>query len=797
MRRRAPLLYHVISVAFLVLGLWGIAALRSVSALPQESLAGGARYPLTIDGATAASAEEARILVQRLAPGSEALLHDAAGPRRVLLRRAYNLPYVLISLICGLALWWVPASVFASRMDRGPMRDFYWGLHLYGIAVMTGGVHFPLGGTWPGATLSLLRLLGLAVVPFLFLHMTLSFPSRSSVLDRNRWIEPALTLIPVVTFSWNAATILGYFSAPGPGAWAHFDRAQLSQGVALIGGNALGCAVLLTRAGRAQLARERRQLMWLLWGVTLGVTPFALLYVLPQILGGAPLIPLWLARLATLTLPASMGIAIARERFLDIDIIIRRSLIYGVLAALMVLLYYVLAVLIGRQVEHHFPQFAPYAPVLATAVSLALFLPTRRAIGILVDRTVFQIRYGYDQALEEFRAELPAASTQQEIADRTCAFLGRQLRVKRAAVVARVDSESRVAALRADEIGTIRDLARDPAVAHGGRVVAPHLTMLPDVESARFPVALLQSGYLYVEPLAVGDRALGYLMLGEKITERRYLEQDVDLIGSVARDATRALDRLHLVQKAAEEARARERLGEIDRLKTEFLSRVAHDLRTPLASVSWSVQNLLDGIAGPLGEVQVDYLRSVRASTAQLSRLVNNLLEISRLEAGKGPAVAEPVDWTAIVGEAISSLTPLGRAKGVRIESCVAPGLGPVGSHRDKLNEVVVNLLENAIRYAPPGSAVEVTLERAAAGRQRLRVRDHGPGVPAGEREAIFERFHQGAPSPYSDQRGFGLGLYVVRSYLAQVSGSVRVDDAPGEGASFVCEVPEWSRKAA
>jgi signal transduction histidine kinase len=448
------------------------------------------------------------------------------------------------------------------------------------------------------------------------------------------------------------------------------------------------------------------------------------------------------------------------------------------------LIYFGIVVLTGRWVEPTYPLASPYMPILASVVAVLLYRPTRLVLGRWVDRTFFKIRYNYAQALDAFRLVVPGVATQRDMADRTHRFLEQQLGARRLAVLVPG------VAVGAWSGGGPWDAGLE---GRRSRIAASGTTSLPEIESPEFPEALNAAGFVVAEPIAHEGRLLGWILLGEKRSERRYIQEELDLVAAVSTEVGRALDRLELVQHAAAESRERERLDEIDRQKTEFLSRVAHDLRTPLASVAWSVENLLDGVVGPADEPVLTYLRSIRASTAQLGRLVNNLLEVSRLELRRPPPPPVPIDWRAVVEESVSAVAPLAQRKRVRLELRANGAGGPVAGHRDKLGEVVTNLIENAVRYAPPDTAVEIRLDATADGRQRLTVRDHGPGIDPAEQEAVFERFHQGKPSPYSDQRGFGLGLFVVKSYITHLGGGVAVCNHPGGGAMFTCELPEWS----
>ena len=226
-------------------------------------------------------------------------------------------------------------------------------------------------------------------------------------------------------------------------------------------------------------------------------------------------------------------------------------------------------------------------------------------------------------------------------------------------------------------------------------------------------------------------------------------------------------------------------------MKSDFLARVAHDLRTPLASILWSTENLLDGVTGEISESQAEYLRSVHASAGHLNRLVTNLLEISRLEQGGLDLSLEPLDLRVALEEAAATARPLALAKNVEIRVMVPPDPLIARSNAGKLLEVFLNLLDNAVKFSNPGGAV--TLEAGfdvSPQRVAVHVRDAGPGLGNADPAGLFERFSQGAPSPYGSRRGFGLGLYIVRSYVEMMGGEVAAANHPDGGAVFTCTFP-------
>jgi signal transduction histidine kinase len=788
--RRAAYVVSAIGFAF---ALWAAQALPRLSALPEDFPRHRIAYPARLGSVTVGSPGELRFLTETRPTGSLVEVRSGDSILRGRLVRQLSRFHFIVVLLEGIIFFLVNLIVFCPRVDRGPVRDFYWCTLLYGVAVLAGGVYFPRGPGVAAVIPSLAWLACIAALPVLFLHMTLTFPRRSDILDSRPWIMPALSVAAILLAAWRALALRGYIADPGPEAWAAAQLPRSLLGVFLVVVVGAGCLVLYRRGRRLELEREREQTTWLLWGFTVGVTPYVFLRTLPNLVGLHSPLPPELDRIFELAIPLAFTLAVVRYRFLDIDIIIRRSLIYGILAGVLAGIYLVVGVVVGDRIQASLPRYAELIRVGSIAIPIILFRPTRQWIGQWVDRTFFKIQYDFTRALVPLREQVRAAASQREIAQLCLLFLERMLLLRSGAVVAltldgpivegELGNERSITAFRALETGF-------PA---STRVIAaPNATSRPDLETPDLPEALGGAGIRLAVPLAAKDRWLGAILIGDKSTERRFVEEDLDLIERVRAEAVGALERVELVQAAAREAMEREKIQALERARTDLFNRVAHDLRTPLTSVQYTVRNILDGIGGPAPREHIDNLNAIDAATVQLRRLVDNLLDLSRLEQASIPTALAPVDLVREVERALIPLGPIAAARRLRFERCADPDLKPVRGDAAKLHEVVANLVENAARFSPEGGTVEIAVRREAPGRQSLVVRDHGPGIAEEEQEAIFERFRQGRPSPHSSQGGFGLGLFVVRSYLELMGGSVRAENHPEGGAVFTCTLGEW-----
>src|SRR5581483_7386320 len=182
--------------------------------------------------------------------------------------------------------------------------------------------------------------------------------------------------------------------------------------------------------------------------------------------------------------------------------------------------------------------------------------------------------------------------------------------------------------------------------------------------------------------------------------------------------------------------------AELDRLKSEFVGVVSHELRTPLTSIKGSIDLLLDAETGDLNPTQRRFLSTIRRSSDRLIDLVNDLLDLSRLEAGRMQLDAHPVDARHLVEDTASNLANLFAAKKQRLEVTCAAGLPPIRADRQRLQQVLVNLLGNASKYTPEGGEIAVAARLGPDELIRIDVTDTGAGLSADEQRRVFDKFY-------------------------------------------------------
>ncbi len=251
-----------------------------------------------------------------------------------------------------------------------------------------------------------------------------------------------------------------------------------------------------------------------------------------------------------------------------------------------------------------------------------------------------------------------------------------------------------------------------------------------------------------------------------------------------------------LEERARRLAEANARLLELDRLKSSFLLTVSHELRTPLTSIIGYSEMLDEGMAGALNTEQTEYVRTIMDKGQTLLKLISSILDISQIEAGKVRLQFGPMDAAELVRSAVKSVVPQAQKKGLNLVSNLFSESLLVRGDRERLGQVVVNLLNNAVKFTPANGSVTVTLtsplrrKEVAGATYQIIVEDSGPGIPLDQLSQIFESFYQVDSSSTREHGGAGLGLAIVKSFVEGHGGSVQVVSEVGTGSRFTLNLP-------
>jgi signal transduction histidine kinase len=294
-------------------------------------------------------------------------------------------------------------------------------------------------------------------------------------------------------------------------------------------------------------------------------------------------------------------------------------------------------------------------------------------------------------------------------------------------------------------------------------------------------------------PIIVQEKILGVLATSISHPGRQFSQADLRLAMALADRAALAIENSRLY---AQERRLRQELEDLNqqvqeanRLKTEFVTVVTHELRSPLTSIAGYLDLLLEAEGREGAEAREAYLQIVKRNADRLLKLINDLLDIARLEAGKLEMKRLPLDLKGLIQEVSGALRPQIEGKGQHLRLDLAAPLPVVTGDPERLTQILLNLISNAHKYTPPGGSITVATRAERAG-VCIAVQDTGIGLSAEEQQQLFTKFFRAQHPLVREAGGTGLGLAIARALVERHGGTITVVSAPGQGSTFNVTLP-------
>jgi signal transduction histidine kinase len=288
-----------------------------------------------------------------------------------------------------------------------------------------------------------------------------------------------------------------------------------------------------------------------------------------------------------------------------------------------------------------------------------------------------------------------------------------------------------------------------------------------------------------VSPLYRDGAPFGTIML-RRTEVRTFSEREVGLLRTFGDQAAIALENVRLFREIEDKSR---QLEVANKHKSEFLANMSHELRTPLNAIIGFSEVLLEKLFGELNDKQEDYLKDIHSSGRHLLSLINDILDLSKIEAGRMELEVSQFDAADALANAMTLVRERAQRHGIKLAQHVDAGVGELTADERKFKQILLNLLSNAVKFTPDGGAIDVIAHRDAESLV-VAVRDTGIGIAPEDQAAVFEEFRQVGSNYTSKQEGTGLGLALTRRFVELHGGRLWLESEPGKGSTFTFTIP-------
>jgi signal transduction histidine kinase len=268
---------------------------------------------------------------------------------------------------------------------------------------------------------------------------------------------------------------------------------------------------------------------------------------------------------------------------------------------------------------------------------------------------------------------------------------------------------------------------------------------------------------------------------------RKFLPEEIHLLETIGNQMGVAVQKVQLYEETRRQA---SELEKANKLQADFTAMIAHDLRSPLMNITGVAEVMIGGTFGSVNEEQKKWLGRIQANSRTLVDLVSDFLDFSKLESGYVEVRKERVDLSELIQKSIENFRVLAQEKGISIIDTVDLSLPTVHVDPRRLDQVLSNLISNAIKFTGEAGEAEVGAALADASQVKVWVRDNGVGIPADEISQLFQKYRQGGNAKRSTGQGTGLGLVICKMIVEAHGGRIWVESQPGRGSTFFFSLP-------
>jgi signal transduction histidine kinase len=470
---------------------------------------------------------------------------------------------------------------------------------------------------------------------------------------------------------------------------------------------------------------------------------------------------------------------------------------------------------------------------ISILIAALLFAPLKNIIQNIIDRAFYKEKYNYRQTLLQLSRALSSILQLDKLIDTILSQVTQAMQIEKGAMLL-WDNENEFLITGAS-IGISNEAGENIKFSQEDQF----LDILKNAEPIDFFDKLTSQDYIAQSeklqtaikfipdpvfiPFVAQKNLVGLLVLGEKLSRDRYTNDDLSLLKTLSYQGAIAIQNAVLYEQLRKHTDALEaaynklrktyqesygttlpdasegdldvaiailadKLSQVDKLKSQFVANVSHDLKTPIASIKGYIDNLLDGIYGELTEKQTRNLKRVQDKCGVLISLINDLLDLSRIESGAITLQAKDVFLRELIEEVVVSLKPQSEEKNISISFSCESNLC-LTADPNRLRQILTNLLDNAVKFTEDGGAVNIDVIDKN-NEVEISVSDTGIGIPESEKQKIFDRFYQSTLTTKKVTKGTGLGLAIAKSLVEMHGGQLKVESEIGKGSRFYFTLP-------
>lgn len=560
---------------------------------------------------------------------------------------------------------------------------------------------------------------------------------------------------------------------------------------------------------QASIGRRRHQLIVVTSGIFLaGLFGLTFNLFLPA-LGIYKFI--WVGPLFSILFLLTTAYAVVRYKLFDLRVALARALAYVLALSCVMIFYAVTLLVVGLSFfeESRVTQVQNLIYIGLAVLLTFTFQPLKNFFDVVTNNLFFNKSYKPEQVIQEFGDAMLGSIELESLTTASFMVLNKTFSPSKVAIVIDDDkagthyvrSEGGEDRLTKPEVRHIAQLLNRPQYRQRGVIDIDDLQAHSDSQLLRL---FEKHGIAVATHINTPQRDIGYLLIGHRQNGAHYGSTDMYVLGTISDELALAVENSlqfkqittfnSTLQRRIDEAthelrRNNEQLHKLDQVKDEFISMASHQLRTPLTTIKGYLSMVLDGDTGEINPQQRKLLEEAFNSSQRMVYLISDFLNVSRLQTGKFELDKRPTDLAQVLSQEIEQLRLIARSRQLTLDYEPAKGIPTLKLDENKIRQVMMNFVDNAIYYSLPNGTIEVRLHKEASDIV-FTVKDHGIGIPDKEQAGLFGKFYRASNARKQRPDGTGVGLYMAKKVIDAHKGEVIFSSKEGEGSTFGFRLP-------
>lgn len=704
----------------------------------------------------------------------------------------YTTRYVIIVTLIGLLFFIIGVLVYLKKPEDKAALVFHWTTIGVALLIMTTWGKYTMEPFGSGIAVRFIFNMAYALLPLLFLHFTVVFPVDK--FSGKKTIFGILYAVSGLLIVWMNVTFIVAALQESVEWFARYLTSFTSTRLYFIACVIAALSNLIYTYRHYANLSDRKKIRWILFGLIVGILPFILLWVIPQMVISRGIIDEEFIILFASVIPLTFAISIVKYKILDIDVLINRSIVYTMIMLLLLGFYATFLSLSILLIGFLTPQASIITSIGVVVLFVFIFEPIRTAIQKFVDKLFYRNQYHFRKSIHQIFEEIKNSLSIMDLANILVNKIDSLIPVRKIGFLT-VDPVSQqlqaIAGKNFEGQGQNNRLQNRFEVFQN---LDLPFTKPFNIEAGIGFNDISKLNLMNIDTELVfllsnrDKKVIGFLGIGKKKSDTRFTSEDIELLESFASQASVVLERLRLQEKLILEQTEKERLNELNQLKSFFVSTVSHDLKTPLTSIKVFAELLTS--KGSFKSVKDrEYVEIIEGEADRLTRLINNVLDFAKIERGIKEYHFEHVNITGIIKKVLDILEYQFKMGKFNVVIEIPEKEIFINADADSIIEAIINIITNAMKYSSSSRKIQIVLleENDSV---LLKIIDWGYGIAKDKLDNIFEPFTRSVSSGAKIE-GAGLGLAIVKHIMDAHKGKIYVESELGKGSEFTLVFPK------